>query len=64
MAQDCAEQQRGGGDQQQGRCHWLPGRDRDTTRQRDAEWVRDVEEILRLEIDQQPPSKVVPTKKK
>jgi hypothetical protein len=33
-------------------------------RKRDADWVRDVEEILRLEIDVQPAPKVVPAKKK
>jgi hypothetical protein len=33
-------------------------------RQRRPEWVRDIEEILRLEIDAQPPSKVVPAKSK
>jgi hypothetical protein len=33
-------------------------------RQRDADWVRDIEEILRLEVDALPPSKVVPAKSK
>jgi hypothetical protein len=33
-------------------------------RKRDPDWVRDVEEILRLELDVQPPSKVVPSKTK
>ena len=33
-------------------------------RKRDPGWVQDVEEILRLELDALPPSKVVPAKTK